>query len=466
MTEPILSGSDLRPLLQVLFARRGRTIGILLLGTVLSFVFLLWWRTPHYQSGAVVMVRVPMVSMEFQIDPNPQIAPAYLDLAGSDGLFSDTYSQLLEMRRIGRPIADELDIPAEVNFKDRENILPRLRKSPDLPGKLVQAASALPLDWQKELFIQPDFFLGLFEFNEDKLEQLPLFEMQKAFKVKTKIAEQTNITVTNQPFLNFNVRWKSPGASAVWANLWSRLFVDRTNDITKAIGAATEVSILEESSKIEGEVENLQKKQAHLRAQSEYQKMLLVRGMENTLYGGSSKIDMFGYIELHADIATQTGLMGDLGKLEFEAAAAVSAASAAITSGSNADETARLKREATLLLAQVEGTRDRIGTLAAEAKSLRAEVAEFNAQYEHLQFEIDHRNRIMAERSTTAIFANTRIKPGYTLPPMVFVERAIPAIQPVGIPHELLAVVFGILFALLYMAWVVYREYLVPAFKS
>jgi hypothetical protein len=445
MTEPILSSSDLKPLFSVVFARRFRIVGILVGATLACYCVLLLLKLASYESVSVVMVKVPVIDFEFRVDPNPQVAPAYVDLAQADALLFNTHSLAVEMRSLAEPVAKEYGIPEEVSFKERDIFLKKLRRDTDLPNKLEAAGAKLSVNWQRDFFVQPEFFLGLFEIDQETLDQIPLYTMQEAFTVKTNIAQQTNINLVNQPFLNFKVRWGSPGAAAVFANIWSRLFVDRANDLAVEMGYNTEESVLRESTKIGKEVEAFRKKLADLQTRPEYQKMLKVEGLENSLYGSRSRLDMFGYVELHADIALQSGLVGELSKLEVEKAKAEGEA------------------EAPKLASQVASVSKQIEELTAHAQAMRGEISAFNAEYHQIQFEIDQRNRLMAERLTTAMYSTTRFKSGYAIPPMSFVERAIPSKHPTGPPRSILSLVFGVLCAMLYTSWVIYRQYLVPA---
>lgn len=447
MTEPILTGGDLRPLFRALFGKRFHLLAILVAGTLASYAVLLLVKIQRYEAGAVVAVKIPTIDFEFRIDPNPQVAPAYVDMAQSDALLYDTHSLMARMRRLAEPIAKEYELPETMTVKERDRILRALKKNAELPDKLRKAAEELAEDWQRECFVEPEFFLGLFEFDKDVVDQVPMYIMQESFTVKTNIAQQTNITLVNQPFLNLRVRWDSPGAASVFANLWATLFVERANQLSTEMGYSTEESILKESSKIEEEVAALHKRMAELEARPEYQKLLGARAIENSLYGGRARLDMYGYVELHADIGLQSGLLGELNRLMTE----------------SSRQSGKPAEEAGALAAQAREMAGRIRSMTEEARALRGEVADFAAEYRQVQFEIDQRNRLMAERLTTAMFSSTRLKSGYAVPPMVFVERAIPSTHPTGPSRAILALVIGVLCSLLYACWVIYRGFLIPA---
>jgi len=455
MTEPIVTSNELLPLFQLLFRQRFRILGVFVATTLVSYFLLLWIKIAKYDAMAVVMIKTPVIDYEFRIDPNPQVAPAYVDLAQADALLFDTHALAVLMHRLAEPLAKEYEIPQEIPVRDRDAWLKRLRLDPEFPKKATILSASLEMEWAREFFCQPEFFLGLFEIEKETFDQVPLYVMKDAFTVKTNIAQQTNITLVNQPFLNFRVRWSSPGASAVFANLWTRLFVDRANRLAVEMGNSTEESILKESSKIEKEVERLKLYLSELQAKPEYQKMLEVQGLENALYGSRTQLDMFGYVELHADIGFQSGLIGDLGKLELELAKAEGVSGA---SGEGMPTHAEMAR----LQGAVLSTQARIYEMRERAQKIRAEIAAFVAEYKQTEFEINQRYRIMAERLTTATFSSTRLKSGYLAPPISFGERAVPSRQPTGPGRSILALAIGILFSMLYTCWVIYRGYLVP----
>ncbi len=448
MTEPIVSSSELRPLFNLLFRQRFWIVGVFIGATLCSYGLLLWVKIAKYDSMAVVMIKTPVIDYEFRIDPNPQVAPAYVDLAQADALLFDTHALAVRMHELAEGMAKEYEIPQEIPVRDRDAWLKRLHRDPEFPHKAAIASASLEVEWAREFFCQPEFFLGLFEIEKETLEQVPLYIMKDAFTVKTNIAQQTNITLVNQPFLNFRVRWSSPGASSVFANLWTRLFVDRANRLASEMGNSIEESILKESSKIGKEVDTLKLSLAGLQAKPEYQKMLEVQGLESTLYGSRSQLDLFGYMELHADIGFQSGLIGELGQIEFEQAKA---------EGMSTDSTATNRLKGAVAAAQT-----KITAMKERAQNLRAEIAPFVAEYKQTEFEINQRNRIMAERLTTATFSSTRLKSGYLAPPVSFGERAVPSKQATGPSRSILALAIGILCALLYTCWVIYRGFLVP----
>jgi hypothetical protein len=455
MTEPIVTSSELLPLFNLLFRQRFKVVGVFVAATLISYGLLLWIKIAKYDSMAVVMIKTPVIDYEFRIDPNPQVAPAYVDLAQADALLFDTHALAVEMHHLAEPLAKEYEIPQEIPVKERDAWLKRLRLDPEFTRKSTALSASLEEEWAKEFFCQPEFFLGLFEIEKETLDQVPLYIMKEAFTVKTNIAQQTNITLVNQPFLNFRVRWGSPGASAVFANLWTRLFVDRANRLAEEMGNSTEESILKESSKIEKEVERLKLHLAELQAKPEYQKMLEVQGLENALYGSRTQLDMFGYVELHADIGFQSGLVGELGKLELEQAKAEGVSGA---SGEGIPPQAEVSR----LKGAVVSSQAKVNQIKERAQNLRKEIAPFVAEFKHTEFEINQRNRIMSERLTTATFSSTRLKSGYLAPPVSFGERAVPSKQSTGPGRSILALAIGVLFSILYTCWVIYRGFLVP----
>lgn len=454
MTEPILTDKDLRPLFTLLFRKRFWIVGIFIAGTLASYGLLLVLKAARYDSIAVVMIKVPVVDFEFRIDPNPQVAPAYIDLAQADALLYDTHQLVNEMHSLAEPLAREMGIGQDLSMRERDTWLRRIRKDPEFPKKLADLAGQLDSDWKKELFVEPEFFVGLFELEKETLEQIPLYTMQETFSVKTNIAQQTNISLVNQPFLNFRVRWRSPGASAVFANIWTRLFVDRANRLAVDMGISTEESVMRESLKIEKEAESLRIQLAELRSQPEYQQLLEVEALEKALYGSKTRLDMFGYVELHAEIAFQSGLVGELGRRELDQIQKA-IAEGQLPGGATSTEVAPSELE-------IDSLKNKVEEMQARARQMRAAIAPFAAEYDHTLFEINQRDRIMAERLTTATFSSTRLKSGYLTPPISFGERAVPSRHPTGAPRSILAVVLGFLCSVAYIGWVLYREYLVP----
>lgn len=454
MTEPILTDKEIRPLFTLLFRKRFWIVGIFILGTLASYGLLVFLKAARYDSVAVVMIKVPVVDYEFQINPNPQVAPAYIDLAQADALLYDTHKLVNELHNLAEPLAKEYGIEQELTLRERDTWLRRLKKDPDFPAKLAELTTQLDAGWKKDLLMEPELFVGLFEIEKDTLEQIPLYTMQETFSVKTNIAQQTNISLVNQPFLNFRVRWRSPGASAVLANIWTRLFVDRANSLAVDMGISTEESVMRESLKIEKEAESLRIRLAELKSQPEYQQIQEVEALEKALYGSKTRLDMFGYVELHAEIAFQSGLVGELGQRELDYSK--NAAAENIASGTASSP------KLTAMAEEIKALRAKIEEMQSHAQQMRAAIAPFAAEYDHTQFEINQRDRIMAERLTTATFSSTRLKSGYLSPPISFGERAVPSRHPSGPPRSILAIVLGFLCSLAYTGWVLYREYLVP----
>lgn len=473
MTEPILTASDLKPLFQLLFRHRFRAILVFVLTTVLVYSALQFVKVAKFESVAVVMVKVPIVDYQFQINPNPQVASAYVDLAQADALLFDTHALAVELHRVAEPLASELGITFPIDSEQRDEVLRGLRRKEDLPAKLAALAEQFEVEWQKNLLSEVEFFLGLFEIEEETLDQIPLYVMQESFNVKVDIAQQTNVSFLSQHFLNFRVRWNSPGSSSVFANIWARLFEERANDLAERSGLHTETSLMREADKIDGEMEELKQTMAGYRGQPEYQTLREVESLENALYGTRSKFDMFGYVEIHADIAMESGLVGQLADAEMARAKAESEANAhgeAAASAYGEDLPAEvaerqksLDSQSAVLASQSASMRSEVERMIEQARGLREKVSEFDATYQQTQFEIDKRNRLMAERLTTAAISSTRLKTGYSAPPVTFAERSVPSRHPTGPSKAILAIVVGFLAMFAYFGWVIYRGMLVPA---
>src|SRR3990172_5403909 len=105
MTEPIVTSRELLPLFSLLFRERFRILGVFVAATLICYGILLFVKIAKYESMSVVMIKVPVVDFEFRIDPNPQVAPAYVDLAQADALLFDTHALAVEMHRLPEPIA-------------------------------------------------------------------------------------------------------------------------------------------------------------------------------------------------------------------------------------------------------------------------------------------------------------------------------------------------------------------------
>ncbi|MBW7939155.1 MAG: hypothetical protein H3C63_10230, partial [Candidatus Omnitrophica bacterium] len=123
MTEPILTDKDLRPLFTLFFRKRFWIVGIFIAGTLASYGLLLVLKAARYDSIAVVMIKVPVVDFEFRIDPNPQVAPAYIDLAQADALLYDTHQLVNEMHSLAEPLATEMGIGQELSMRERDTWL-------------------------------------------------------------------------------------------------------------------------------------------------------------------------------------------------------------------------------------------------------------------------------------------------------------------------------------------------------
>ena len=466
MTAPIVSSQDLRPLITLIFRKRFRIVGLFLIVTVGLFTYLKVIKFAEYESSAIVMVKTPLIDFDARIDPNPQIAPVYFDLAMSGGLLADTHKLLLEMRELAEPIGNEFGIESRVRPDERSGWLAKMRGTVDFEKRLEEIASLLPLDWQREIFRDPEMFLGLFELHPKDLGPIDLGKMQESFSVRSGIAVQTNVSVVNEPFINMKVSWRSPGSAALWANLWARIFVDRVNDLTVETGEGTEESIVTEGAKLEHELQLLNQTLTEESSQPEYQKMREVRAIENALYGGEAKFHLFGYVDLHGEISTQSGLVGKLGELRLKHAEAVAEASALLSMAEGSEEAKRAQIQAASLETQVAESERQIEEMATRARTLRGEIADFQSSYKQTEFQIEQGTRIFAERLTTSVFSRSRLKAGYAIPPMVFVERAVPNKLPAGPKKSVLSLAAGFFAALLYLCWVVYRGYVVPSVEA
>jgi hypothetical protein len=478
MTEPLLTGGELRPLIELVFGKRLRIAAVFLIATIGMYVFLRVIDFASYEASSVAMVKTPMVDFDGRIDPNPQVAPAYLDLAISDGLLADTHDLLVEMRELAEPIRQEVGFEGEIDFHLRQDWILKLRQNEELAARLSAAAENLELDWQKEIFRDPVMFLGLFEIGSKDIHSFDLFKFQETFRIKAGIAAQTNVYILSEPFINLSVTWGSPGAAALLANLWGHLFVDRANELTKQTGETTEESILGEAAKLEEQLSGLKTRLTEMRGQPEYQKLQKIRSLENALYGGEARIDMFGYVEFHANFSQESGLIGKLSEAKMEMAQAIGETQSVKTllaELSAASEEVRLElmekgRWANLRAAEtigkVEGMEDQVEAMSQEIQELRQGIAEFESEYRDVEFKIEQGNRIFSEKLTTSIFSRSRLKAGYAIPPMVFVERAIPSKQRAGMSRLVLALAVGCFVTLVSLCWIVYRGYLIPAFGT
>ena len=476
MTEPILTSQELKPLLSLVFRKRFRILGLFLLVTIAFYAFLRIVKFASYEAASVVMVKIPLIEYDVRVDPNPQVAPAYLDLAMSGGLLADTHALMRQMRRLAEPIAQELGIEEHVTTSLRKGWLPKLLDMPDLAERLSKAASTLPDEWQRDIFSDPEAFLALFEIHPKDVDSVDLFKMKQAFNVRSGIAAQTNVSILNEPFLTMKVSWSSPGAAALWANLWGHVFVDRSNDLTVETGVSTEKSLLTEAEKIESQLDRLKTERAAKRGSAEYQKLLKAQALENALYGGRTKIDMFGYVEFHASFSNEAGLHGKLSEVKLELAKAVGEASALQKQMEESKDTpdpeaSELRRQSNLaelktrqVAAQVAETERQIAAMSGEAQRLREEVADFESDLQRTEFEIEQGTRIFSEKVTTTTVSRSRLKSGYQIPPMVFVERAVPDKHPAGPKKSILSLAVGALVTLVYLCWIIYQGYLVPTF--
>jgi hypothetical protein len=117
-------------------------------------------------------------------------------------------------------------------------------------------------------------------------------------------------------------------------------------------------------------------------------------------------------------------------------------------------------------IGKVEGMEDQVEAMSQEIQELRQGIAEFESEYRDVEFKIEQGNRIFSEKLTTSIFSRSRLKAGYAIPPMVFVERAIPSKQRAGMSRLVLALAVGCFVTLVSLCWIVYRGYLIPAFGT
>jgi hypothetical protein len=466
----MVGGHELRPLFTLLFRKRFAIVAVFLIATIGTYFTLRLLKVATYDSTAIILVKIPLIDFDARIDPNPQVAPAFIDLARSDQILVSTHDALVQLRRLADPLRQEWGIEEYVTPDLREGWLPVLAKKPDLEERLAALGEGLEEEWKREILSDYRLFLALFEIKPEDIERVPLFVMQELFSAKTGIVAQTNVSIVNEPFLRLTVTWGSPGAAAVLANLWGHLLVEQTNDLIRMAGETTEDSVVGEVAKVEQQVFDLQARLAEMRADPLYQKMREAEGLENSLYGGRARLDLFGYVEAHADLSQQSGLVGELNRLQLESAAASGKAMAIASEveNSTADrssleaELPSLRSEALATEAAARAVEDRVNDLSDRARALREQVAEFEAEYHRTEFQSEQLTRLFSERLTTSLFSRSRLKTGYSIPPMVFANKAVPDKHPAGPKKALLSLAVGSLATLFYLCWILYAGFLVP----
>lgn len=439
MTEPFLTSKDLHPIVALVFRRRFRLLAVFLVFTFGTYGALKALKSANYSAASVVMVKIPLVDYEYRVDPNPQASSVYLALAVSDGLLADSFERTREIRERVQPIAEELGLPEFIPADRREDYLHAVRSKPEQRQRLREFAESLEEDWLRTLVADPAFLVGLFEIAPEDVAGLPLFRLQESFKVRSKVAVQTNVTAVLEPFLSFSVTWDSPGAAAALSNVWGRLFVERANRLTIESGNVTEDSLLSESGKMEVEASALQSSIGEMEAAEDYQKMKRADALERLLYGSKNTFKMHGYVEFEGEMMNEQGLASELELLK-----------------------ARTPEEATRIASMAE----RVEALSEELRSLRAETVEFRTTYNRAKANLLGIERIFGDRLTTTLFTHSRIKGGYYNPPMVFVERAIPSKQPTGPPKSILGLAVGVMASLAYLCWILYAGYVAPSMRE
>ena len=439
MTEPFLSGKDLHPIVELVFRRRYKILTVFLLFTVGTYGTLKVLKVAKFAATSLVMVKIPLVDFDFRVDPNPQASSVYLALAESDGLLADTYRTTRQLREALEPLAVEFEIPDFIPADQREGYLAVLRRNSDFRSRLKELADTFPEEWKQDLIADPMMAIGLLEISQEDISGLPLHRLQESFKVQSKIALQTNITIVNEPFLNFKVTWDSPGASAVLANVWGRLFVDRANALTIESGSVTEDSMMSESEKMQDEAEALRLRIAEMESTPDYQDMKRAESIERLLFGSKNTFRMHGYVELEGEMVNEPGLIVDHERMKA-------------TQPDQATRTAE---------AEI-----RISELSKELQNLRRGTAEFVSRYQEAKASLMGIERIFADRLTTSLFTHSRIKGGYYNPPMVFVEKAVPGKRPTGPSKSILSLAVGAMVTLMYLCWILYAGYLVPSLRS
>ncbi|MCB9768253.1 MAG: hypothetical protein H6752_08675 [Candidatus Omnitrophica bacterium] len=393
-------------------------------------------KVANFQATSVTMVKIPLVELEYRVDPNPQAASVFMALAESDGLLADSYDLTRTLRETVEPICEEFGIPKHVTHDQREGYLAALRSKPDFRKRLSETAQSFEEEWKRNLLSDPMMAVGLMEISPEDIAGLPLHRLQESFKVKSKIALQTNITIVNEPFLNFTVTWDSPGAAAVLANVWGRLFVDRANDLTLESGDVTAESMNEERTKLQTEADTLRASVAEMESTDDYQKLKRADSIERLLYGSKNTFRMHGYVELDGEMLNEPGLIADFEKKKA-------------TEPDSATDFSEVAA--------------RIAALSGELQKLRHETIDFRGSYDQAKSSLLGLERIFGDRLTTTLFTHSRIKGGYYNPPMVFVERAIPSKKPSGPPKSILGLAIGVIATLAYLCWILYVGYIVPS---
>ncbi len=439
MTEPFLTGKDLHPIVDLVFQKRYKLLIVFLVFTFGTYGTLKLLKMASYSATSLVMVKIPLVDFDYRMDPNPQASSVYFALAESDGLLADVYQLTRELREAIEPVRKDFEIPDPISHDQREAYLAALRQKPEFRSKLKEASQPLVEEWQRDLLSDPMMAVGLLEISPEDIAGLPLYRLQQSFKVQSKIALQTNITIVNEPFLNFQVTWDSPGASAVLANVWGRLFVERANTLTIESGNVTEDSMISESGKMLGEADALRSSIAEMESTPDYQKVNRADSIERLLYGSKNTFRMHGYVEFEGVMFNEPGLIAELEKMKIKETAEASVVASA---------------------------EDRVTALSEELQVLRRETVDFVARYQEAKASLMGIERIFGDRLTTSLFTHSRIKGGYYNPPMVFVERAIPSKKTVGPSKSILGLAVGAMVTLAYLCWILYAGYIVPTLRT
>ncbi|MCA9448483.1 MAG: hypothetical protein KC931_15280, partial [Candidatus Omnitrophica bacterium] len=91
MTQPFLTEKDLHPIVDLVFRKRFRLLLVFLAVTFGVYGGLKILKVANFQATSVTMVKIPLVELEYRVDPNPQAASVFMALAESDGLLADSY---------------------------------------------------------------------------------------------------------------------------------------------------------------------------------------------------------------------------------------------------------------------------------------------------------------------------------------------------------------------------------------
>ena len=70
MTETMLTGKDLHPLIDLLFRKRVGIIILFLIATFGTYGTLKILKVANFQAASMVMVKIPLVDLDFRLDPN------------------------------------------------------------------------------------------------------------------------------------------------------------------------------------------------------------------------------------------------------------------------------------------------------------------------------------------------------------------------------------------------------------